>query len=85
VEATNLAMVGDVTIAQSTQGRWHTYAATQQGLQRGERLLASIVPEAARRYIEEVARWVLEQSFGSLVRSIYNAYPEMRQNSIFQG
>jgi uncharacterized protein YwgA len=84
VEAKHLRNEGAAIIAPAPNGRWMTYAASDQGIQRGEELLASLKPKH-RRYIESVAGWVLSQSFGSLVKSIYDAYPEMKANSIFQG
>jgi hypothetical protein len=32
-----------------------------------------------------VSDWVRAQSFNSLVKAIYDAYPEMKVNSIFRG
>ena len=57
---------------------------SEAGLVRGERLLATLDRDS-RTYIDDVVRWALAQSFGSLVKSIYEAYPEMKENSIFQG
>ena len=84
LEAVNLSVAGDAIVAPSAQGRWNTYAASAQGLQRGQALLAGMSSPHGN-YVSEVARWVLDQSFGSLVKSIYSAYPSMKQNSIFQG
>ena len=61
-----------------------TYAASGIGLARGELVLQRLKLKS-RRYIESVAEWVLAQSFGSLVKSIYDLYPDMKENSIFQG
>jgi hypothetical protein len=83
-EAHALAACGEAVVAPSAQGRWNTYAASAQGLQRGQQILAGLAPPQ-RKYVEDVALWVLSQSFGSLVKSIYSAYPAMKQNSIFQG
>lgn len=83
-EAINLSVVGDAVVAPSAQGRWNTYAASAQGLHRGQQILTQL-PLAQSKYISDVAQWVLAQSFGSLVKSIYSAYPAMKQNSIFQG
>jgi uncharacterized protein len=83
-EAESLRDSGEVIIALSPNGRWKTYAASELGIARGTALMARL-PAPIREYIHTISGWVLSQSFGSLVRSIYEAYPEMRENSIFQG
>lgn len=82
-EADNLQRDGAAIISPSSNGRWMTYAASDLGIKRGEKLLAQMSVKN-RRYVESVAEWVLAQSFGSLVKSIYDLYPKMRANSIFQ-
>jgi uncharacterized protein len=84
VDAEHLRNEGAAIIAPAPSGRWMTYAASDAGLQRGEQVLSRL-KRKSRRYVESVAEWVLAQSFGSLVKSIYDAYPEMKENSIFQG
>jgi hypothetical protein len=84
IEAEGLRDEGMAVIAPSANGRWMTYAASDAGLTRGEQILGRLKLKS-RRYLESVAEWVLAQSFGSLVKSIYDAYPEMKKNSIFQG
>jgi uncharacterized protein len=83
VEAENLQAEGAAIIAPSPNGRWMTYAASDKGVQRGELILDRLRLKS-RRYVVSVAEWVLAQSFGSLVKSIYDAYPEMKENSIFR-
>jgi hypothetical protein len=82
-EATSLALAGEAIVAPSGTGRWKTYAASDEGLGRGQEILGSL-PAETREYLEGVAGWVRSLSFGSLVKSIYDAYPEMKQNSIFR-
>ena len=36
------------------------------------------------KYVRDVCNFVHEQSFASLVSSIYNAYPDMKVNSVLQ-
>ena len=83
-EARHLRTEGRAVIAPSGYGRWDTYAASELGIADGQRLLESLAP-AHQDYIRQVADWVLGQLFTSLVKSIYETYPEMRANSIFQG
>jgi hypothetical protein len=84
VEAEHLRDEGAALIAPSANGRWMTYAASDTGINRGQHILSRLTLKS-RRYVGSVAGWVLAQSFGSLVKSIYDAYPEMKENSIFQG
>jgi hypothetical protein len=82
-EAESLRRENEVIIAPSGVGRWNTYAASESGLNRGRTLLDRL-DGPARTYLHEVSSWVRSQSFSSLVKSIYEAYPEMRANSIFR-
>jgi hypothetical protein len=42
------------------------------------------LPVPARTYLSQVVGWCKRLSFSSLVRAIYEAYPEMRVNSVFK-
>lgn len=79
-----LAAQGDVVISQSPGARWSTYAASANGVANATRLAAQLQPKV-RDYLRNVIRWVRSQSFSGLVKSIYQAYPDMRVNSIFNG
>ncbi len=79
-----LAKSGEVVVAQSGIGRWNTFSASDQGLVRGKLILTQ-VSHRDRKYITDVSEWVRAQSFSGLVKSIYNAYPQMKVNSIFRG
>ena len=83
-EAEALKAEAMAEIANSAQGRWREYSASQAGVQRGEVVLNSLAPKH-QEYIRLVAAWVRSLSFQQLVRSIYDHYPEMRANSIFRG
>jgi uncharacterized protein len=75
---------GLAEIAPSAYGNWNTYAASDDGVDRGCEILDRISNEE-RGYIHTVSNWVRSLSFAKLVKSIYEAYPEMRANSIFKG
>jgi hypothetical protein len=75
---------GEAIIAPSPAGNWNTYAASDEGAERGQKLLSALDDEVWK-YIEKVSDWVRSLSFKSLVKSIYEAYPRMRENSIFKG
>ena len=81
-EAEQLARDGLAIVRPSLSGRWKTYAASDAGVARGREVLVGLAPEI-RRYIDDIALWVRAQDFGNLVRSIYEAYPGMRANSVF--
>jgi hypothetical protein len=83
-EAQSLALDDDVVIAPSGRGRWNTYAASEDGLEYGQELLDKLDDED-REYIVRTVKWVRSRTFSSLVKSIYDAYPRMRANSIFKG
>lgn len=83
-EASRLAAEGLASISTASTGRWNLYAATDKGIARGEIILAETTPTISN-YIGEVAQWVRKQSFSGLVKSIYDAYPEMKVNSVFRG
>lgn len=82
-EAEGLERDGLAFIRPSASGRWKTYAASEKGIAEGGRILAGLSPEL-RQYLVDIARWVRSQSFSGLVTAIYNAYPEMKINSVFQ-
>ena len=83
-EARQLRSEGNAYMAPSDSGRWCTYAATPAGIEEGERLLNDEQPETAA-YIRSVVDWVLQQDFATLVRTIYEHYPQMRARSVFRG
>ena len=60
-----------------------TYRLTSEGQNEGEKIFNSLDP-VAQKYINEISNFVLTHSFSSLVSAIYKAYPDMRQNSVFQ-
>jgi hypothetical protein len=84
VEAEGLAAAGLAVIAPSGVGRWNTYSASDLGLASGTGFLNQM-SASTRGYLAEVSEWVRKLSFSSLVKSIYDAYPDMRANSIFRG
>ena len=81
-ELAQLQLSGDAVIAPAARGNWNTYAASETGIERGDRLLCDAT---ARDYVLKISAWVRSLSFNSLVKSIYDAYPHMRANSIFRG
>lgn len=83
VEIGALELQGLANLAR-TQGRFTEYSATDQGLVRANEILASMDVHQSD-YVRRVVEWVRSLSFARLVKSIYEEYPEMRANSVFQG
>ncbi len=65
------------------QGSWSSYRLTKQGQDRGEECLKQLDPKAIS-YIRTASEFVRRLSFTELVSAIYKAYPQMRENSVFQ-
>ena len=84
-EIAALQREGAAIIAPSGVGNWNTYAATDAGVDRGDEFLYEVMKEEDRAYIEKISNWVRSLNFATLVKSIYEAYPPMRANSIFKG
>ncbi len=63
-------------------GPFKTYGATPEGLKRADELGKSNPRGWA--YLKELVTWVRSLSFDELVRAVYAAYPEYKQNSVFQ-
>lgn len=83
-EAQALAAFGHAVITRPSPGCYQTYAASESGLIRGQQLLNDLDP-AHRDYLQKVVTWVRSLPFSALVKSIYEAYPDMRRNSVFRG
>jgi uncharacterized protein len=77
----SLAKEGYVEMVRSNS--WNNYRLTSKGQEEGEKLLNSL-NEKPMKYIKAVSEFVRSLSFTELVTAIYRAYPEMRENSVFQ-
>jgi uncharacterized protein YwgA len=62
---------------------WRTYRLTKQGQIKGEEIFNSL-EQVPRKYIEDVSDFVHKVSFGELIAAIYNEYPDMKVNAVFQ-
>jgi uncharacterized protein len=81
VEASALASDEFASIAKGASG-YSEYAVTDKGLPRAKELLQTL-GEDQRAYVLLVVEWVRSLGFAKLVKSIYEAYPDMRANSVF--
>ena len=75
---------GLVVRSPSIGGNWLNTSISSSGKEAASILRGSLAPEIVT-YIRELVGWVRSQSFASLLRTVYNQYPEYRENSVFQG
>lgn len=66
-----------------SDGRLNQYKLTPEGQKSGDKYLSGIGSKA-KDYIKRTSKFVRTLSFTQLVSAIYRAYPEMRENSVFQ-
>ena len=81
-ELDDLAVSGDVEIR--PESNWRNYRLTTQGQEKGDAAREEL-PEAAQRYMAAASEFVRSLTFAQLVSAMYEAYPESRANSVFQG
>lgn len=77
-----LRMKGAAAILNS--GSYRRYMLTEDGYKAGAAKLNDLAPHV-RTYLQELADWVRTLSFNQLVAAIYNRYPDMKVNSVFEG
>lgn len=82
-ELGHLGQSGLVQIDQGATPGARRYTLTPEGARVGAANLEHFAGHS-RDYMAKVANWVRSLSFAQLVGSIYNAYPEMKENSIFR-
>lgn len=80
-EITALANDGYIDII--SENTWQCYRLTNIGQTKGEQLFRAL-DEVAQSYVAKASEFVRALTFSELVSAIYKAYPEMRQNSVFQ-
>jgi uncharacterized protein len=66
----------------SIQAGYHGFRLTSVGQSQGDHFLNGL-PTVAKDYVISVSEFVRRLSFASLVSAIYRAYPEMKENSVF--
>lgn len=65
------------------RGTMRVFSLTPSGQAKGDQFLNQL-DEKASEYIRRASAFIRDLSFSQLVSSIYKAYPEMRQNSVFR-
>ena len=76
-----LAARGLVAIDTTSSPR--TFTLTSEGLAKGNSALTTL-PANIQDFFSRTSSFVRTQTFSSLVSAIYKAFPEMRENSVFQ-
>ena len=80
-DAEILEKQGLVSINVNSNGGWKEYSATFRSSSED----TSSIPEIVTDYIDRAVEWAMKLTFRELVSSIYDNYPEYRENSIFNG
>lgn len=82
-DAEGLCFEGFVHIDCPINLSYRFYSATEEGIVKANELKKILSPET-RDYLEKIVEWTSSLSFNDLVSAIYQAYPEMKENSIFR-
>jgi uncharacterized protein YwgA len=83
-DAEQLEREGLIHVERPPQARFNLYAATEAGLERAAQLNAQL-SAPVRVHLRSVVDWATSLTFTELVSAIYTAYPDMKENSVFQG
>lgn len=82
-DAESLCFEGLVHIDCPPNLSYRFYSATEEGIVKANELKKILSPET-KDYLEKIVEWTSSLSFNDLVSAIYQAYPEMKENSIFR-
>ena len=82
-DASELRQEGLVEIDNPLARGWRRYSTTEKGAARSARIAKRIGKKNLNK-LEGIVSTVRGQSFSSLVRSIYEEFPEFRVNSVFK-
>ena len=82
-DADYLANLGYVQVDGSQGKSLRTFHLTEQGKEEAAKLLPKL-SEPAVTLLKKVVPWTQRLSFEELVRSVYEAFPEMRAKSVFR-
>lgn len=82
-DLSKLAMKGYVEVLMSGLNQWRQYKLTTKGQEKGTNILQRL-DEKLNKAIFSLASFVTSLSFAELVSAVYQAYPEMKVNSIFR-
>lgn len=77
------AAARDGLVRMIPRGTWSEYELTEEGQEAGREALEQLSDRGAK-YLRAVSDFVRSLSFDELVSVIYKAFPEMRENSVFE-
>jgi len=85
-DAEDLQVRGYVAIHRPQWRSWGEYATTAAGDERATRIFREDpTARSVSEYIHRLVPWVRGLSFETLIKTIYEHYPEFRENSVFRG
>jgi hypothetical protein len=84
LDAEHLETQGRIAISRPAWRNWGEYSITPAGIERVEWLRRTEVNALLWEYLCRLVEWARSLSFESLVRTIYQHYPEFRENSVFR-
>lgn len=82
-ELETLATEGLVDIRERGFSSWRSYGLTTNGLNKAKEIFDNLDNDS-REKVNKLSIFVRQLTFSELVSAIYNAYPEMKQNSVFK-
>jgi uncharacterized protein YwgA len=82
-DADQLILDGAVEVDASGGRSLRIYRLTEHGKHLADSL-ESELPGEGTDYLAKAVPWAQSQTFSQLVRAIYEAYPDMRENSVFR-
>lgn len=81
-DADALAADGEIVIEGGSGATLRRYVLTKAGSEAATQA-EDVAPKGAVSYLTSVVAWAQSLSFNELVRAIYEAYPAMREKSVF--
>jgi hypothetical protein len=82
-DADLLMAAGLVQLDMSSGRSLREYQLTPEGRARADQVVGELPAEAVA-YLAKVVAWAQSLTFNDLIRSVYDAFPDMRKNSVFQ-
>ncbi len=83
-DADQLATEGMVLVIPQFGTSWSKYSLSSEGEKRVD-ILKGVADPQVSEYLAKAVQWAAKLSFRQLVSAIYEAYPDYRANSVFQG
>lgn len=78
-----LAQKGFLIIQKLVGRGWSGYSITPRGIEEAKKLKKEVSKDATK-YLNQIVRWAQSLTFSQLLTAIYRAFPEFKENSVFQ-